>query len=57
MQEFMTIILLCSLRIIALLLLLSVLFKLSGTRLTASVRYTIWRIFAIIAVIPLSSRQ
>ena len=54
MQEFMTIILLCSLRIIVMLLLLSVLFKLSGTRLTASIRYTIWRIFAIIAVIPIN---
>ena len=29
-------------------------FKLFGTRLTASIRYTIWRIFAIISVIPIN---
>lgn len=54
MQAFMTVILLCSLRLIALLLVLSGIFKLFGKRLTASIRYTIWRVFAVIAAIPMN---
>lgn len=57
MKDFVAIILLCSLRLSVLVLLFSIILKLLGSKITAGVRYTIWRVLALIAVIPINFKS
>ncbi len=57
MKDFIVVILLCSIRLSALVLIFSIILNLFGSKITAGVRYTIWRILDLIAVIPINFKS